>query len=456
MSITNPLAYRMSVAMTIAVVIIAFTTPGFAARWNQETTNWNNNPNPVVGDWGFNRPGYPSGLYVHGVTVPNGEIIENPVIYDNDITRDVLDDEWTFVMSSLGELNLVGYICTPLEGGNKCVSGFMNEFINDYNRANGSNMCMERIPYPVQGNGCTYGTGPNWSPGAQVYLDVCAQADPNRPVIVNIGGQGTTLAAAWSLDHSIADKIIVYYTDITEFNGHETWGSTIVAQNFRVINFGRKYTWWEDENCQNEWQVLPRPNTCCPGTNQSEWGEWNLINNGTPLMDFFISQMNSQCWYVPTQCGGCTGHNWGSTSDGYFDGTHIAAWAPGMITGIKLDPARNGEVLYITSWSKPPVKAVTLNALQNQDAFDGQCPVGLQAPAITSIDAPSSDTVTLTWQDNSSDPQEDGFFIERRPHLNEDTWEQVGSVGQNQTSFTDTDNLHGLVEYTYRVGAYKN
>jgi len=43
---------------------------GLPARWRPETTDWNWATNLAIGDWGFNRPGYPGGLYIHGITKP--------------------------------------------------------------------------------------------------------------------------------------------------------------------------------------------------------------------------------------------------------------------------------------------------------------------------------------------------------------------------------------------------
>ena len=56
-----------------------------AARWNKETKDWSMNPHPTIGDWGFDRPGYPKGLYIHGITVKEGKRVKNPLIYDNDV-----------------------------------------------------------------------------------------------------------------------------------------------------------------------------------------------------------------------------------------------------------------------------------------------------------------------------------------------------------------------------------
>jgi len=81
-----------------------------STRWNPRPTNWNSNPHPAIGDWGFDRPGYPTGLYLQGVTVPEGVKVTNPVICDNDVLDDVFDDELAMVMASEGEMNLVGLI----------------------------------------------------------------------------------------------------------------------------------------------------------------------------------------------------------------------------------------------------------------------------------------------------------------------------------------------------------
>ncbi len=448
------------------MVLLMITSAGTWAapgRWNPKTTDWSQNPNPVVGDWGFNRPGYPAGLYIHGVTVPDGEPVTNPVIYDNDIVDDVLEDEWAFVMADLGHMNLVGYICTPAltDGWGFYHPEWKQEFYNMYNRASNSGMCMDRIP-PV-----TIGTEASsesagvckWSEGAQLYVDTINQqyqSDPTRPVIINIGGQGATLASAYCIDNSIVDKCIVYYTALSGYNGHYTWASELVAQHYLVINFGQESPWWNDTNAQNQWNVLPRPTgTGCP-TNADNSGEWANINHGVSVMDFFIDQMQHKCWYYPTACGGCLGHAGGQCSDGYFDGTFLHAWAPGFITNAEINNRRGGDILQVKGFSESAAKAITFPYLSDAGAFDGQCPAELDAPQIDSLSAPESNTVNITWIDNSHDPQEDGFTVQRKPYNGLNDWADVATVGQGVTTYTDTDNLHGLVEYTYRIVAFKN
>ncbi len=84
--------------LAVSIVVICLSAPLPAARWNPRTTVWSKNANPAIGDWGFNRPGYPKGLYIHGITVKAGEKVTNPVIYDNDVYDDVFDDELVFAM----------------------------------------------------------------------------------------------------------------------------------------------------------------------------------------------------------------------------------------------------------------------------------------------------------------------------------------------------------------------
>jgi hypothetical protein len=56
--------------------------------------------------------------------------------------------------------------------------------------------------------------------------------------------------------------------------------------------------------------------------------------------------------------------------------------------------------------------------------------------------------VELTWSDNAD--TEAGFVVERKNDVESTTFTQIVQLGQNTTSFTDTDVFMGI-EYTYRV-----
>ena len=75
-----------------------------------------------------------------------------------------------------------------------------------------------------------------------------------------------------------------------------------------------------------------------------------------------------------------------------------------------------------------------------------QCiPVNVQATAS------QVDQVELSWIENC--PDETGFVIQRKPYHGQYQWHDVGSTGSDTTTFTDTNDLHGSVTYSYRVGA---
>lgn len=99
---------------SLAIVGSVIAQPATTARWNPRTTDWTQKPDLGVGDWGFDRPGFPTGLYLHGITVKAGGMVSNPVIYDNDVFDDVFDDEWAFARASArGTVTWMAPSCTP-------------------------------------------------------------------------------------------------------------------------------------------------------------------------------------------------------------------------------------------------------------------------------------------------------------------------------------------------------
>ena len=77
-------------------------------------------------------------------------------------------------------------------------------------------------------------------------------------------------------------------------------------------------------------------------------------------------------------------------------------------------------------------------------------PITVNAPSSLSVSNPTSESLQLSWTDNSNN--EDGFKIERR--LSGSSFSQIATVGANVTSFTNTG-LYFDTQYTYRVRAYK-
>jgi hypothetical protein len=353
------------------VTTVAPTTQT-AARWQPATTDWGKKTKLVIGDWGFNRPGFPDGLYIHGITRPAGEKLTNPVIYDNDVFDDVFDDEWAFAMASLGEMNLAGLIITPVltDGWGFSHPDWIRTAEDARERAEASRMNMERIPAITVGTEAeSEKAGENKdSQGARLYVRLINeqyQRDPAHPLIVNIGGQSATLASAYRLDPSIAAKCIVYYTDLQVYNGHYQWASRLVAANFRVISWGDDH-WWINKPCQNQWNVLPRPQACEGRDNDANSGEWKALTAfHLPVLDHIVKQFQTRGEY-------CQGERKG---DGYLDGTFIHAWLPGLFSDAALLEVRGSKVLHITQFTaenEKRVKEFALSSLLDPRAYNRQ------------------------------------------------------------------------------------
>ncbi len=342
-----------------------------AARWNPRTTNWNVNPRTVIGDWGFDRPGYPTGLYLQGVTVPEGQKVTNPVIYDNDVLDDVFDDELAMVMASKGEMNLVGLIVTPVltDGWGFSKPEWIRTAHAARRLAEHSGLRMDRIP-PI-----TVGTeAPNEkagenkdSAGARLYIRLIHEQfarDPQRPLLVNIGGQGATLASAYTLAPTIANHCLVYYTDLRVYNGHYQWASRLIAKHFRVVSWGDDH-WWITKPGQNQWRVLPRPERAegkDNDANSGEWRQWSALH--VPLLDHMVKQFQTRGEY-------CRGERKG---DGYLDGTFLQAWLPGIFDDAALQEIRGGQVLHVTRFTasnEDRVRAFANQRLLNPQAYRG-------------------------------------------------------------------------------------
>ena len=357
--------------LVFAAVSLADTA---AARWNRETKDWGLNPRPVIGDWGFNRPGYPQGLYIHGVTVKEGKKVKNPVIYDNDVYDDVFDDEWMYAMASLKRIKIAALIVTPVltDGWGFSKPDWVKTAYDSRETALRSGIKEKFLPQIVIGTEAESEKAgeKKLSEAAYLYVKIINEQykkNPDCPVIINIGGQAATLASAFCIDPSIADKCIVYYTDVRVYNGHYEWASKLVARNFRVVSWGDD-NWWRGKRAQNEWNVLPRPANALARDNDANSGEWALLTNmKKPMLDHMVHQFRNRGEYSNDK------NRW--YADGYHDGGFIHAWLPGIFSGAELRDVRGEgtEALHVTSFTEKNealVKKFTMDILLNPKAYN--------------------------------------------------------------------------------------
>lgn len=358
---------------TFLLAAMLLPTLVMAARWNAETTDWSKNPHPVVGDWGFDRPGYPKGLYIHGITVKEGKRVKNPVIYDNDVYDDVFEDEWMYAMASLNKLKIAALIITPVltDGWGFYHPDWIKTAHDSRNNALNSGIKEKHLPEIVIGTEANNEKeGENKpSEAAHLYVKIINEQykrNPKLPVIVNIGGQGATLASAYCIDPSIAEKCIVYYTDIRVYNGHYEWASKVIGKHFRVVSWGDD-NWWIIKKNQNEWNVLPRPAKAFARDNDENSGEWKLFTDmNVPMLDHLVHQFRNRGEYC----------NDGERiyGDAYGDGTFIHAWLPNIFSDAELKEVRGEgtEALHITKFTEKneaAVKKFTMDILLNPKVY---------------------------------------------------------------------------------------
>lgn len=358
---------------TILIIFMCFSASLSAARWNAETKDWSKNPHPVIGDWGFDRPGYPKGLYIHGITVKEGKRVKNPVIYDNDVYDDVFEDEWMYAMASLKKLKIAALIITPVltDGWGFYHPDWIKTAHDSRNNALNSGIKEKHLPEIVIGTEANNEKeGENKpSEAAHLYVKIINEQykrNPKLPVIVNIGGQGATLASAYCIDPSIAEKCIVYYTDIRVYNGHYEWASNVIGKHFRVVSWGDD-NWWIIKKNQNEWNVLPRPAKAFARDNDENSGEWKLFTDmNVPMLDHLVHQFRNRREY--------SNDDERIYGDAYADGTFIHAWLPNIFTDAELKEVRGEgtEALHITKFTEKnesAVKKFTMDILLNPKVY---------------------------------------------------------------------------------------
>jgi len=358
---------------TILFIFMCLSASLSAARWNAETKDWSKNPRPVLGDWGFDRPGYPKGLYIHGITVKEGKRVKNPVIYDNDVYDDVFEDEWMYAMASLKKLKIAALIITPVltDGWGFYHPDWIKTAHDSRNNALNSGIKEKHLPEIAIGTEANNEKeGENKpSEAAHLYVKIINEQykrNPKLPVIVNIGGQGATLASAYCIDPSIAEKCIVYYTDIRVYNGHYEWASKVIGKHFRVVSWGDD-NWWIIKKNQNEWNVLPRPANAFARDNDENSGEWKLFTDmDVPMLDHLVYQFRNRGEYC----------NDGERiyGDAYGDGTFIHAWLPNIFSDAELKEVRGEgtEALHITKFTEEnevAVKKFTMDILLNPKVY---------------------------------------------------------------------------------------
>ena len=190
-----------------------------------------------------------NGLEIEGVGA------DNPLIYDNDWWFDTPDENYLWAKATLGQANLRGNIVTRdlwdwrkgylyklqqgMEDATKSIdiarrSGLMN--IPDAVPG-----CDRAFDQPAGGR--IEDTQIIRSQGSELIVAEARKATPEKPLLVFVGGPLNTVANAYLMDPTIAERMIVFMTDLRGYNGMDPWANYIVAGRCKLVNYGA-HIWW--------------------------------------------------------------------------------------------------------------------------------------------------------------------------------------------------------------------
>ncbi|HEY7314745.1 MAG TPA: hypothetical protein VH643_35685 [Gemmataceae bacterium] len=178
-----------------------------------------------------------------------------PMIYDNDWWSDTPDKDYLWAKASLGEADLRGNIVTrDLWDWQKGQHYKLEQGLEDARKAvaRARHSGLRKIPDPVAGadaaferprSGKIEDTRILRSKGAELIVAEARKARPDKPLLVFVGGPLNTVANAVLMDASIAERMVVFMTDLRGYNGQDPWANYIVSRHCKLVNYGA-HIWW--------------------------------------------------------------------------------------------------------------------------------------------------------------------------------------------------------------------
>lgn len=189
-----------------------------------------------------------------------GLILENvgpdcPMIYDNDWWSDTPDKDYLWAKASQGEAELRGNIVTrDLWDWRKGYHYKLEQGLADARKAvaRARHSGLQKVPDPVAGadaafvpprSGKIEDTRIVRSKGSELIVAEARKARPDKPLLVFVGGPLNTVANAVLMEPSIAERMVVFMTDLSGYNGQDPWANYIVARRCKLVNYGA-HVWW--------------------------------------------------------------------------------------------------------------------------------------------------------------------------------------------------------------------
>lgn|GEM_PF-6900537 len=198
-----------------------------------------------------------------GLSIP-GLNRESPILYDNDICNNGLDMPFILPAISKGHLRVKGWIVTRDFRAN--TSGDLNSQVAackdmiEQGRLSGF-----PIPIlPVSGSAALLAPAKSGrlvdmqaipSEGASLILTEAAKATRDNPLVYLAGANLSTLASAYLLDPTLAEKIVVFSIFGETINHQDSLANFLVAKKFRFVNWGQDY--WTSIQTPTDTSLIP-------------------------------------------------------------------------------------------------------------------------------------------------------------------------------------------------------
>lgn len=201
---------------------------------------------------------------VNGAVKLTGVDSTNMVLWDNEFSNDTPEDELLMLMADKGKVNLAGFVITNNPDPNFTLARIEKYFTDnrDYLVRGG----MKNIPVPVLGSssklvptGNIDTTIPSPGLGVDLIISSAHKCTAEKPLLIFVGGQCTSVASAYLKDKSIAPKVIVFHTDgwfndqKSSYNLADKWSAEICMKRMKYVvvnsNQNPDFTyWWTGKN----------------------------------------------------------------------------------------------------------------------------------------------------------------------------------------------------------------
>lgn len=198
---------------------------------------------------------------VGGAVKIQGVGTDNLILYSNDFTRDTPEVPLLMLMADKGKVNIAAWVLDHNTDTNFTNAQILKYFADDRNWATA--LGLKNVPPAVQGStrklirpvsGKIDDTTFADAPGVDAIIAAAHRCTPEKPLLVLVGGQCTSVASAYLKDKTIAPKMIIFHTEgwwksgLSSYNLGDQWSAEICIDRLRYVNpIASPHTWWVDK-----------------------------------------------------------------------------------------------------------------------------------------------------------------------------------------------------------------